>query len=242
MWDKPELMNPIANVLYALAFLLALYAAFAVAVRLPLFPLKEIQLLSAPSHAARADITRVLQHELRGNFFTVDLAKVRKALEAVPWVRKVDVRRQWPDRLVVRIEEHVPLARWGSVGLVNTQGEVFAASYEGPLPVFIGPAGSSKEMAIQYAYFKKSLAPIGREPVQLSVTVRRAWTLRLDSGTTLELGRADLEDRLARFVHNYARAQALLGRRMDHVDLRYPNGFAVRVPEIVRAEAKEKRK
>lgn len=242
MWDKPELMNPIANVLYAAAFLLALYAAFVLIVSLPLFPLKEVQLLSAPSHVQRADVASVLKRELRGNFFTVDVGKARKAFESVPWVRKADVRRQWPDRLVVRLEEHAPLARWGSIALVNMQGEVFSAPYEGKLPVFVGPTGRSKEMAIQYAYFKKSLAPIEREPVQLSVSSRRAWTLKLDTGTTLELGRTDLENRLARFVQNHARAQALLGRRMDHVDLRYPNGFAVRMPEIVRAEAKEKRK
>ena len=97
-------------------------------------------------------------------------------------------------------------------------------------------------MAIQYAYFCKSLEPLGRTPTRVSVTARRAWTLTLDSGLTLELGRLDPEDRLARFVENYPQAAALLGRRMQHVDLRYSNGFAVRVPELVRAEAKDKRK
>ena len=97
-------------------------------------------------------------------------------------------------------------------------------------------------MAIQYAYFRKSLEPLGRAPARVSVSARRAWTLTLDSGLTLELGRADPEDRLARFVQNYAQAAALLGRRMQHVDLRYSNGFAVRVPELARAEVKEKRK
>jgi len=80
------------------------------------------------------------------------------------------------------------------------------------------------------------------EPVQVNVSARRAWSLRIDTGTTLELGRNDLENRLARFVQNYERAAQYLGRRVDYVDLRYRNGFAVRVPELARAEAKEKRK
>jgi cell division protein FtsQ len=125
---------------------------------------------------------------------------------------------------------------------VNTQGEVFRAHYDGVLPVFDGPEGSAKEMAIQYAYFRRSLEAIGRAPVQVSMSPRRAWTIRLDGGTAIELGRSDIEGRLARFVQNYARAATLLGRRMEYVDLRYPNGFAVRVPEIARAEGKDKRK
>jgi cell division protein FtsQ len=242
MWDKPEVLNRIANVLFAVAFLLALYAAVIFVAQLPVFPLREVRILGEPRFVGSMEIERIVAKELRGNFFTIDLARTRRAFEGLAWVRKADLRRQWPDRLEVRLEEQVPLARWGTQGLVNTQGEIFAATYEGKLPVFNGPAGSAKEMSIQYAYFRKSLEPIGREPVQVSVSARRAWTLQLDSGLTLELGRADLEDRLTRFVQNYAQAAALIGRRMHHADLRYSNGFAVRVPELTRAEAKDKRK
>jgi len=242
MWDKPQWLNTIANTLFGVAFLLVLFAMFSLVVRLPVFPLREVRILEEPKHVQRTDIERVVRQSLRGNFFAIDLASARKAFEEIPWVRKADLRRKWPDRLEVRLEEHVPLARWGTMGLVDADGEIFTASYDGQLPVFIGPAGSAKEMAIQYAYFRRSLEPIGRVPLQVSVSPRRAWTLRLEGGLTLELGRTDLEDRLARFVQNYGRTAQMLGRRMDHVDLRYANGFAVRVPEIARAEAKEKRK
>jgi len=242
MWDRPEALNAIANALFGVVFLLVLYASFVFVVHLPIFPLREVRLLESPKHVQRAEIEAVVKKELRGTFFTIDLARARKGFEAVPWVRNVDVRRQWPDRIEVRIEEHEPLARWGTLGLVNVQGEIFEAPYAGKLPVFNGPADASKEMAIQYAYFRKSLEPLGRVAVQVNVSPRRAWSLRIDTGTTLELGRSDLENRLARFVQNYERAAQHLGRRVDYVDLRYRNGFAVRVPELARAEAKDKRK
>jgi cell division protein FtsQ len=242
MWHKPDALNAIANALFGVAFLLVLYAGFVFVVHLPIFPLREVRLAVAPNHVQRAQLEAVVKKEMRGTFFTVDLAHARKSFEALPWVRKADVRRQWPDRIEVRLEEHEPLARWGTLGLVNVQGEIFQASYEGKLPVFNGPAGAAKEMAIQYAYFRKSLEPLGREPVQVNVSPRRAWSLRTDTGMTLELGRSDLENRLARFVQNYERAAQHLGRRVDYVDLRYSNGFAVRVPELARAEAKDKRK
>ena len=242
MWDKPELLNAIANALFGLAFLLVLYAGFAIAVQLPVFPLREVKVVSDLKFVRAAEIEAVVKRDLKGTFFTLDLAHARGRFESIPWVRKADLRRKWPDRLELRLEEHVPLARWGTMGLVNVQGEIFTGTYEGRLPTFNGPAGAAKEMTIQYAYFKKRLQPIGREPVQVNVSPRRAWSLRLEGGLTVELGRTDLENRLSRFVQNHDRAALTLGRRLDHVDLRYANGFAVRVPELARVEAKEKRR
>jgi cell division protein FtsQ len=62
------------------------------------------------------------------------------------------------------------------------------------------------------------------------VSPRRAWQLKLDSGLTLELGREQVEARLARFVGAYDRTLGRLGGGINHVDLRYANGFAVRMP------------
>ena len=67
-----------------------------------------------------------------------------------------------------------------------------------------------------------------------------AWQVRLANGIALELGRdqarQSLEERLARFVAVYPRAAAHLNQRIGHVDLRYPNGFAIRLPEAAPAD------
>ena len=50
---------------------------------------------------------------------------------------------------------------------------------------------------------------------------------------TLDVGRDDVTGRLARFVAVYARTVGVLartGKPVDHVDLRYRNGFAARMP------------
>jgi len=232
MWDRPELLNALSGVLHALAAVLFFYAAAAAVVQLPIFPLREVRLTAAPAHVTAEQMEAVVRHELRGNFFTVDLAAARASFERLPWVRRVQLRRHWPDRLDVDLEEHVPLARWGDRALVNVQGEIFEGAYDGKLPVFNGPAGSAKEIAIQYEYFRRSLAAIGQAPAQLRISPRRAWQVRLESGLTLELGREQIEARLARFIGAYERTAVKLGRRLDYVDLRYPNGFAVRIPEL----------
>jgi cell division protein FtsQ len=157
---------------------------------------------------------------------------VRAAFERPPWVRKVDLRRQWPDHLEVSLEEHVPLARWGGDALVNTHGEVFTAAYDGKLLTFVGARESLKEITIQYEFFRRNLAAVGLMPVQIQVSPRRAWQVRADNGLTIDLGREDIEPRLERFVGAYQRTVGRLQRRIDHVDLRYSNGFAVRISEL----------
>ena len=232
MWDKPDALNAVANLLFAAAFLLAAYGALHFVVRLPVFPLREVRINGELAHVTPEQIEAIVKHELKGNFFTLDLATGRAAFEKLPWVRTVNARRQWPDRLEVVLEEHVPLARWGGEALIDTYGEVFTAAYDGKLPSFVGPQGSAKEIAIQYGYFRRSLAAIGQVPVQVQVSLRRAWQIRLENGLTLELGRESIESRLDRFVAVYPRSIERLQRKLDYADLRYPNGFALRIPEL----------
>jgi cell division protein FtsQ len=231
MWDKPDALNTIANLLFATALLLAAYAALHWVVRLPLFPLREVQFRGTLMHVTPEQIEAIVRREVKGTFFTLDLSATRAGFETLPWVRRADARRSWPDRIEVTIEEHVPLARWGSTALVNINGEIFTAAYDGTLPMFMGPETSAKEIAIQYGYFQRSLAAIGQAPVQVQVSQRRAWQLRLDSGLIGELGRDRVEPRLDSFIKVYKRTVARLPQKIDYVDLRYSNGFAVRMPE-----------
>src|SRR5262245_14228685 len=125
MWDDAGRLNKVANFAFSLAAALILYGAAHVFVHLPIFPLREVQVTGEAAHLTQEQVQEVMARELRGNFFTVDLARIRAGFEKLPWVRTVNVRRHWPDRLEVVMEEHRPLARWGSTALVNAQGEVF---------------------------------------------------------------------------------------------------------------------
>lgn len=241
MWDKPDILNAIAGLLFAVALLLAAYGGVHYVVRLPVFPLREVLIDGKLVHVTREQLETLARRDVKGTFFTLDLAEARAAFATLPWVRKVEVRRQWPDRLEVALEEHVPLARWGNAALVNTHGEVFTAALASapvppsdgaPVPLFIGPPASAKEVAIRYGYFRRRLATIGQVPVEVRLSPRRAWQVRLASGLTLKLGRERIEARLDRYIAVYHRTIRPLQRRLDYVDLRYPNGFAVRIPEL----------
>ena len=236
MWDNPRLLNATANALIGIASLLFAYTGLQLLLRSPLFPLQEIVVRSELKHANREEIAGALEG-IGGNFFAVDLAAVRGRLEQVGWVRRVDARRVWPDRIEVRLEEHVAFARWGDSGFVNTFGEPFAGEMDAvelhALPLFAGPVGTEGELARRYRRFSELLAPLGEKPERVVLTPRHAWQLRLGTGLQLELGRdgpEPVEQRLERFVVAFPASLGQLGRtRYERVDLRYPNGFALRV-------------
>lgn len=189
------------------------------------FPVTRIELKGELKNTTRAQIEAVLPRAA-GNFFVANLAEVRAGVERLPWVRRVAVRRVWPDRLEVSVEEHVALARWGDERLVNLQGETFSGRTGDALPAFIAPGGTAAEVTRRYRRFAEIVAPLGTVD-RVVLTPRHAWQLRLANGQHLMLGRdADsAETRLRQFVEMYPRTKF-----HDYVDLRYPNGFAVREP------------
>jgi len=232
MWDNAALLRSIANTLFGFSVLAALYGAAYYLVHLPgLFPLQSVILSETPQRVEKEGVLQMVRSETSGNFFTVDIDHIRQSLEKLPWVRSVSVRREFPHQLVVQLEEHQALASWNNAALVNQQGEVFSvgadevASNKKLLPSFIGPEGASAEVAQRYAEFSSQIGPLNWQASQLALSARHAWQLRLNNGMVLELGREDVQQRLARFVA----AQGVVDfSKAKYVDLRYRNGFAVR--------------
>lgn len=236
MWDDARQLNIAAAVL-ALAALAALaWGALAWGLRQPPFAIREVIVHGPLERASAAHLEATVREELTGTFFTMNLDRARSALARVPWVRNVALRRQWPQRLDVTIEEHAPLARWNDAGLVNAQGDVFVADYNGELPQFEGPDGSAAQVTARYREWSEGLAPLALALEGIRLSPRGGWRLAArgaGGALAIELGRDEPTARLASFVGVYDRtidALARAGTRVLQVDLRYRNGFAARVP------------
>ena len=231
-------MNLIADLLFFASALALGYAATLAVARLPFFPLRELVVAGPLQEVTPTQLEYAAGNAVAGNFFTVNLDAVRAAFEKLPWVRKAEVRRRWPNGLELTIEEHVAAARWkhaesAEARLVNREGEVFAAASNAKLPLFVGPEGTAPLILARYHEMQPLLAPIGRQPQSLALSPRQAWQMKLDDGVLLDLGRdqtkSRVNERLQRFAAVYGQAAERLKARADVIDLRYPNGFAMRV-------------
>jgi cell division protein FtsQ len=236
MWDDARQLNAIAVTLMLIAVAFLAWATVGWVTRLPAFDYREVVVTTPLSRASGAHLEAVIRGELRGTFFTMDLDAARASLSRVPWVRTVALRRQWPRRLEIEVDEHQPLARWNDAALVSARGDVFTANWAGDLPEFSGPDDQSKLMVERYREWGAMLAPLALKLHALRLSARGGWQLQAqdDKGVlTLDVGRDDVAGRLARFVAVYGRTVGVLartGKPVDHVDLRYRNGFAARMP------------
>ena len=247
MWDDAKQLNAVAAGLALIAAGALIVGVLAWLFRQPVFEFREVVLMKSPVRASAAHLEAVIRDELSGTFFTMNLDRAQSALMQVPWVRRASLRRQWPQRLEVTIEEHEPLARWNGDALVNVNGEVFSADFEGDLPQFEGTDARSAEVTARHREWSTALRPLLLAVQQIRVSPRGGWRLRVTgpSGSLdIELGRDEAGERLARFIAVYGRTIGTLARagtRIDRVDLRYRNGFAARVPEFHERPAKKAR-
>jgi cell division protein FtsQ len=194
------------------------------------------------THSNAVTLRANVASRLNGTFFTVDLARVRAAFEAVPWVRHAVVRRGFPNRLHVDLQEHVAVAYWGGDAqsrLINSFGEVFEANVgeveQDLLPRLDGPEDQSAEVLAMYRAIAPLFDNVELPLDQLELSARGSWRVKLDTGAVLELGRGSVDEVLARtrrFLKTLTQVTSRYERRvsaLDSADLRHENGYAIRL-------------
>lgn len=252
MFADARLTNFIANVLAVLAVSALLVSAVLWVIRRPYFAVQRVQIEAlhneSLNYVTPAAVSATVANRLKGNFFTIDLNDSRALIETAPWVRRAQVKRVWPNTLLVRIEEQQPLAYWNENEMINTWGEAFAAneavlSDDVAIPQLNGPNFSERLVVQRYAEIARWIAPMGLNVREVTLSPRYAWEVVLSDGMRLNLGRdpaADIADphgrsgalpfaaRIERFVQAWpALAQRLGDRVVANADLRYTNGFAI---------------
>ena len=253
-----RLMNATASVVFGLAALALLAATMAWAMRAPLFTLRSMALNGDLARSNLAAVRAIALPRLSGNFFSFDLERGRAAFEAVPWVRQAVVRRVWPNRLAVTLEEHRAAALWqgpddkdsGNERLVNGRGEVFEANLgdveDEDLIILAGPEGSAAQMLSLQRRLAETLVPLGMRIDRVQLSSRGSWHVELASGADLELGRGNADElvaRTARFVRTYGQATQRFAdaagnpRTLLAADLRHPDGYALRLRGVATSTA-----
>ena len=236
MWDDAKQMNALAITLAAITAVCLAWAAVVWIVRQPAFDFREVVVTTPLQRTSAAHLEAVVREELTGTFFTMDLERARGALAQVPWVRSVALRRQWPHRLEVSVDEHEALARWNDGALVSARGDVFAAPTGADLPQLEGPDGRAGDVTARYRAWSDALAPLALTVREVRLSPRGGWQLHAagpNGALSIDLPRDEPDARLARFVAVHGRtlgALARSGTRVDAVDLRYRSGFAARIP------------
>ncbi|KFX68382.1 cell division protein FtsQ [Pseudomonas taeanensis MS-3] len=193
-------------------------------------PIAKISVEGDLSYISQQAVQERIAPFVTASFFSVDLQGMRSELEQMPWIATANVRRVWPDQVLVHLEEQLPIARWGDEALLNNQGQAFAprelANYE-HLPQLYGPKRAQQQVMQQYQVLSQMLRPLGFSVARLELRERGSWFLSTAQGIELLLGRDHLVEKMRRFIAIYDKALKAQNTNIARIDLRYANGLAV---------------
>ena len=231
MLNSQESIKKITIFVYLLIFITLIFLCFQLMTSSK-FPIKEVGIKGEYENVNKNQVDLIKNKYIKKNFFAVNLNKTRGAFKKLPWIRDVSIRRDWNKfGLLVEIESHKPIARWSSRGLVNSYGEIFHAAYEDNLPLFVGPDEFVEEMSVKYYQINKILEKELMQIGTISLSNRLSWEIYTNNNIRFFLGKEDgnnIVKKLNILIENYQFILSELKSRVEYVDLRYKNGFAVK--------------
>ena len=231
MFSKERSIKKATSIVYILIFIALIFLCYQLLTSSN-FPITEIGIKGEYENVNKRQINLIKNKFINKNFFAINIESTRQAFKKLPWIRDASIRRDWNKfGLLVEIESHKPIARWNNRGLVNSYGEVFHAAYEDDLPLFVGPDEFVKEMTVKYnqinKILKKELMQIGT----ISLSNRLSWEIYTNNHMRFFLGKEEnnrIVKKLDVLIDNYQFILSELKSRIEYVDLRYKDGFAVK--------------
>jgi cell division protein FtsQ len=210
--------------------------------RSPLFSVKSID-INPCEHVTQEEVWAIVRGGRSGNIWSVPTREVVRRLSDHPWVRTVSVRKAFPDRLVVRIEERRPVAmvNLDTLYYVDAEGNPFKrmTAYDPKdYPILTGFTRGEllARDAVTLRAFRKSLellrlaeaGPLRQNLSEVHFDAQDGYTLvTRDTGLQLKVGTTDFKEAIHRIEEALPRLSGL-GGAAAIVDLKTRDRIFVR--------------
>jgi cell division protein FtsQ len=248
-----RLMQWTSVLMFGLAFVMCVASGMGWLLRHPVFSIQGITVRGDVTHSNVVTLRANVVPQLSGNFFTLNLFQARQAFEQIPWIRTALVRRKFPNRLAVTLEEFQPVAQWGVEGdgkFLSAEGAVFEVNADDvdieTLPTLKGPESQAKLVLEMYKHIKPMFAKMDMNIEKLELSQRGSWSAQLETGAIVELGHGSLPEmgeRLQLFFKTLTQVASRYGRTAASLlsaDLRYESGYALRLRGVSTLESLKK--
>jgi cell division protein FtsQ len=182
------------------------------------------------NYTDRASLFEALGIAAGSPTFTFDPIQSRENILALPWTKDVTVVRSLPDKIIVRLKEREPIARWqngNKTVVIDTDGqELLAARPEqfANLPLVVGNAAPEQTKAL--------LSMLQNYPVVarvLKAAVRvgeRRWNFYIHPNLLIRLPQHETETALDKLTI-LIKEQKILDRNIVAIDLRFPDRMVI---------------
>ena len=193
------------------------------------FPIKNVT-SSELINVNKDDISKAVKYLYSKSFFDVDLNYLKNKLEKIEWVRKINVRRSYPNEVIIDIEENTPILIWNNKMYINKYGEKFKVSkIDKNIPILISDESRINEV---FSYFELFNDKLSSRKLDFKITKIveneiRSLTISLSSGINIQLGSKDVNNKITLFFEIYKSLNTRDLKKIRYIDMRYSNGFSV---------------
>ena len=177
------------------------------------------------------DIREVAKKYVRSkSFFNVDINYLQSKIENIDWISSANIRRSYPNEIIIFVTEHIPVAIWNNKDYLNQYGEIFTANKKNnKFPILISKNNKNKIIFEYLSLFSNDLIrhDINEKVVKIIEDDIRSISVILSSGITIKLGSKNVKEKIDIFFKVYQTLNSSDLSKMRYIDMRYSNGFSV---------------
>lgn len=193
-------------------------------------PLSHLIVQGELDHVTPSDVQHAFANlDHIGTFMSQDIDELQYSLQALPWVARASVRKQWPDTVKVFLTEYKAQAIWNADSVLDEQGVIFYGDLGLSQQEYVklyGPDDRAEQVLAVWKRYHNHFEQIENPIASLLLNDRQAWQMILNNGIRLELGKESLNERVERFFLLYKQLGDQI-HRVSYIDLRYDTGAAV---------------
>lgn len=177
------------------------------------------------------DIREVAKKYVRSkSFFNIDINYLQSKIENIDWISSANIRRSYPNEIIIFVTEHIPIAIWNNKDYLNQYGEIFTANKKNnKFPILISKNNKNKIIFEYLSLFSNDLIRhnINEKVVKIIEDDIRSISVILSSGITIKLGSKNVKEKIDIFFKVYQTLNSSDLSKMRYIDMRYSNGFSV---------------
>ena len=209
----------IVTIIFILSFILYISDYF-------VYPINVVEITSTSSNYDNEKINDIVLSIQGQDLLSLDLSDIKSNIRSDGWIRDVEIKKSFPDKLEIIIIPQEPYAIYNSK-IMMTDGTIIKAPLlPTDLPIIHDHThdslGSMNTMILTDNLLQKLDLDIKK--IEIHNSLIKVFT----STNILISDRDNYEVNLNRLVLSFKDLQKLLKRDIKSIDMRYSNGFAIK--------------
>ena len=187
------------------------------------FPINYITIGQKTLNVNESDIFRIAENYLKNkSFFNINMDYLKNAIEKVDWVRNVNIRRSYPNKVIIFLEEYKPVALWNNNFYISDNGEIFSANkIKKKLPNI---SSFTNRNIIIFEYFSLISDGILNNKIdekiyQIKENEIRSLTVLFASNIAVKFGSKNIKERIDIFFKAYKTLNSSDLKKIRYIDM-----------------------